>query len=278
VSALASLRTGDPDPAAESEVLGRWLLARGGIAPPGEGRVTVAPGSADDRVALDGGRLSGTACRVPWARDAELIVILVDGRLLAVRREEATIEHGSNLAGEPRDTASFDSAAAQVGGACDPGAVRARGALVRALLMAGTLERVSELTIAHAGERRQFGRPIGSFQAVQQHVVAVAQAAALVGVAADAAARRPDGFEISTAKLLANRAAVSAARAAHQVHGARGTTREHPLSELTRRLWSWRSEHGDERYWSERLGAAIVRAGADRLYPAITGGSAVLEV
>jgi len=113
---------------------------------------------------------------------------------------------------------------------------------------------------------------------VQQHVVAVAQAAALVGVAADAAARRPAGFEVAAAKLLAGRAAVTAGRAAHQVHGAIGTTRAHPLSELTRRLWSWRSEHGDERYWSARLGAGVARAGADDLYPAITGGSIVVDV
>ena len=91
-----------------------------------------------------------------------------------------------------------------------------------------------------------------------------------------ASAERP--FEIAAAKLLANRAAVTAGRAAHQVLGARGVTREHPLSLETRRLWSWRSEYGDERYWGKRLGTAAVRAGADRLYPAITAGSAELEV
>ena len=116
-------------------------------------------------------------------------------------------------------------------------------------------------------DRRQFGRPIGSFQAVQQHLVTIAQQTALAGVAADATARRPHGFEIAAGKLLANRAALTAGRAAHQVLGARGTTREHPLGALTCRLWAWRSEYGDEHHWSTRLGAAVARAGADEPLP-----------
>jgi hypothetical protein len=96
--------------------------------------------------------------------------------------------------------------------------------------------------------------------------------------AADATARRAGGFEIAAGKLLANRAALTAGRAAHQVLGALGTTREHPLGALTCRLWAWRSEYGDEHRWSTRLGAAAVRAGADGLYPAITGGSTVMSV
>ena len=150
--------------------------------------------------------------------------------------------------------------------------------MTRIALMAGALDRVYEITVRYASERHQFGRPIGSFQAVQRHLVTIAQQAALAGVAADARARRPGGFEIAAGKLLANRAALSAGRAAHQVLGARGTTREHPLGALTCRLWAWRSEYGNEHRWSTRLGAAAVRAGADRLYPAITGGSTVMSV
>jgi acyl-CoA dehydrogenase len=108
--------------------------------------------------------------------------------------------------------------------------------------------------------------------------VTTAQQAALVGVAADAAVARQGAFEIAAAKLLANRAAIVAARAAHQVHGARGTTLEHALPTETRRLWAWRSEYGDEHRWSTRLGNALGRAGADRLYPAITAGSAEVAV
>jgi hypothetical protein len=47
---------------------------------------------------------------------------------------------------------------------------------------------------------------------------------------------------------------------------------------LSRRLWAWRTEYGDDHFWSTRLGTAVAAAGADLLYPAITGGSAVLDV
>jgi acyl-CoA dehydrogenase len=275
--ALAVLRERGPDRAAESELLGGWLLAKAGL--DGEaGEVTVAPGGRHDSVGLRDGEVSGTAHRVPWARDAARVALLLDGRAMVVDLAAATIQPHVNLAGDARDTVVFDGAAARSGSGVDPDELFMRGAAARIALIAGALDRVHEITVRHANDRRQFGRPIGSFQAVQQHLVTIAQQAALAGVAADAIARRPGGFEIAAGKLLANRAALTAGRAAHQVLGARGTTLEHPLGQLTRRLWAWRSEYGDEHHWSTRLGAASARAGADSLYPAITGGSTVVSM
>jgi acyl-CoA dehydrogenase len=216
----------------------------------------------------------GTGRRVPWAREAERIVVPGVG---SFARADVEVEPGENLAGEPRDTVRFDPARAEPVGE-DDDVLFLRAALVRVTLMARALDKIRDMTVAYAGEREQFGRPIARFQAVQQHLVTVAQHAALVGVAAEAAAGRREAFEIGAAKLLANRAAAAATRAAHQVHGARGTTREYPLHEQTRRLWAWRAERGDDRYWARRIGAAAARAGADDLYPTITGGSAVLSI
>jgi acyl-CoA dehydrogenase len=275
--ALAVLRERGPDRAAEIALLGEWLLAQAGLG--GEaGEVTVAPGTGRDSVVARDGQVSGTAHRVPWARDAARVAVLVDGRAIVVDRAAITIQPHVNLAGDARDTVVFDGAVARSGPGVDPDELFMRGALTRIALMAGALYRVYEIAVRYAGERRQFGRSIGSFQAVQQHLVTIAQQAALAGAAADATARRPGGFEIAAGKLLANRAALTAGRAAHQVLGARGTTREHPLGALTCRLWAWRSEYGDEHHWSTRLGAAVARAGADSLYPAITGGSTVVSV
>ena len=61
-----------------------------------------------------------------------------------------------------------------------------------------------------------------------------------------------------------------AAAIAHQVHGAIGFTQEHSLHHLTRRLWSWRDEFGNDAEWSRRLGHAAIAAGADGLWPMIT--------
>jgi acyl-CoA dehydrogenase len=260
---LRELREQGPSPELERELLGGFALA---------------PRTRGDLVSLDGFCVSGTVGRVPSARRAERIAVTLDGGVYLVAREEVEIHPGTNLAGEERDTVVLDRAMAELRADLEPDRLLLRGALIRVALMAGALERLSSIAIAHASERVQFGRPIGRFQAVQAHLVTIAQQAALVGVAADAATAREGAFEIAAAKLLANRAAVTAGRAAHQVLGARGVTLEHPLSLETRRLWSWRSELGDERYWSRRLGAAAVHSGADRLYPTITAGSAELDV
>jgi acyl-CoA dehydrogenase len=187
----------------------------------------------------------------------------------------APVERRANLAGEPRDTLVFDRVQPEEArpAACD---LHERGALTRAALMAGALVAMARLTVAYAAERRQFGRPIAAFQAVQQHLVAVAQEASLVAAAAEGAALVPGSFEIAAAKALASRAVLTATRAAHQVHGAIGMAQEYRLHHFSRRLWAWRNEYGDERHWAAALGSAVAAAPADKLYPAITGGSAAI--
>jgi acyl-CoA dehydrogenase len=290
--ALAVLRVagrhGAPVPLAETGLLAGWLLAGAGLEV-GEDALTVVPGRPEDRLTLRDGRLSGVAHRVPWAAGVDRVVALMETDGLwfvgAVAASSVTVtERLTNLAGEPRDTVSIDGPAdvAPAAPGVDASALRMRGALTRVMLMAGALEAMSRMTVGYTAERVQFGRPVARFQAVQRLLVEGAQDAVLVGLAADAAARAAErgeaGFEVAAAKLLANQAAFTATRAAHQAHGAMGMTQEYPLHHLSRRLWAWRSEYGDERYWSARLGRAVGRAGADALYPSIAGGSTVLTM
>lgn len=269
-----------PIPLAEAGLVGGWLLGAAGIALPPDVRTVVSP-DADLRLA--GERLSGTAYRVPWGHRADHVVALVsaaDGCAVVVApRAAAAVTRGVNLAGEPRDTLTFDAVAVQVAAAppgVDAEALHERAALGRAALMAGALTAVAATTLRYTGERVQFGRPIGRFQAVQIHVVTVHQQAALVNAAVDGAVAALDrgraGFEIACAKLLADRGAQLATRAAHQAHGAMGMTREYPLQQHTRRLWAWRDEGGGDRRWASSLGAALVAAGPDGLYPAVQAG------
>jgi acyl-CoA dehydrogenase len=143
--------------------------------------------------------------------------------------------------------------------------------------MAGALQTVAEMTARYTTERKQFGKPVGTFQAVQAHVVAAAEEAALVDIAVQVAARESDRqaapFEIAAAKAVANNAARVATRAAHQAHGAMGMTQEYPLHQFSRRLWAWRAEYGDS-LWGDRLGRAAARLGSEKLYYAIADGSA----
>jgi acyl-CoA dehydrogenase len=142
--------------------------------------------------------------------------------------------------------------------------------------MSGALQTVAEMTARYTTERRQFGKPVGTFQAVQAHVVAAAEEAALVDIAVQVAGRESDrqaaSFEIAAAKAVANNAARVATRAAHQAHGAMGMTQEYPLHHFSRRLWAWRAEYGDSS-WGNQLGRAAADLGSDRLYYAIADGS-----
>jgi acyl-CoA dehydrogenase len=141
------------------------------------------------------------------------------------------------------------------------------GALMRAAQMAGALEAALSLTIAHVRERVQFGRALSQFQVVQHQLALLAEEAAAVGCAARAAcvaADRGDAeLPIAAAKLRANRAVHAATSIAHQLHGAMGFTREHALHHFTQRLWRWRSDFGNDRYWAARIGRLVTRVGAD---------------
>jgi acyl-CoA dehydrogenase len=197
-------------------------------------------------------------------------------------RSDLEIEPLTNLAGEPRDTVRFPNVPADVVGhsPVDTEQLRLRGALTRVALIAGGLERVRDTTVQYTSQREQFGKPLNRFQAVQEHLVHVAQQAALVGTAADVAGRevdRGDGrVEIACAKSLAGEGVHVATRAAHQAHGAMGMTQEYSLHQSTRRLWSWRREYGDSAFWDGYLGRLVAGRGADALYPLVTGGTAAL--
>lgn len=270
-----------PIPAAETGVLGGWLLASAGLELP-NGVVTVAPHG--DLTIADDGTVSGTATMVPWGRSAERLAVIVGGQVASVPIAAATSTiQQTALSGEPRDTLVFENAAAEVGAAppgVDTDTLRFRGALSRVAMMGGAIEKMSQLTVSYTNEREQFGRPVARFQAVQAHLVWAAQDAALARMAAEsaghAAHRGEARFEIAAAKLNCNQAATRSTKACHQAHGAMGMTQEYPLHHYSRRLWTWRTEYGGTREWSRWVGETAVSQGADRLYPLITGGSTAL--
>jgi len=148
------------------------------------------------------------------------------------------------------------------------------GALARAAQMAGGLDYLLRQASQYATERRQFGKPIGSFQVIQQNLAVLAGHAAAAGTAAANAFRAADrgdpAFEIAVAKTRVGEAAGVGASIAHQVHGAIGFTYEHALQFVTRRLWSWRAEFGGEGDWAAELGRSVCERGADALWPHLT--------
>ncbi|WP_024935559.1 MULTISPECIES: acyl-CoA dehydrogenase family protein [Actinomadura] len=254
-------------PLAETLVAGR-LLAGAGLPVP-HGPLTAMSGEVEAASDgdVDGDRggwtLTGTFRRVPWARSARRLVVLGNGLVATADPARARITEGANVAGEPRDEVVLSGVRAEAAAPSPAGApdLRRLGALARAVQLTGAMRRALDLAVRYAGEREQFGRPIGRFQAVQQMLAELAGEATVADVAVRAAVRAPDDpVAVAAAKANASRAAGAVAAIAHQVHGALGVTEEHALRQVTLRLWSWRDEYGNEAAWADELGAAITAA------------------
>lgn len=137
------------------------------------------------------------------------------------------------------------------------------GALAVAAYLVGVARVMVDQGVAYALTREQFGRSIGSFQAVKHRLadahLAVEFARPVVQVAAWAfdhgasTAQR----DISHAKVRATRAAQFAAKASLQVHGAIGYTEECDLVVWLRRTWSLATAFGDERTHRARIAACL---------------------
>lgn len=147
-------------------------------------------------------------------------------------------------------------------------------AMILSAQMAGALAAALDLSVRYTRERHQFGKPLASFQAIQQQLAVFAEEAAAADMAAAAAFRAADRgdawFEIACAKLRANQAARVSTGIAHQVHGAMGFTAEYRLQHLTKRLWAWGSECGNERHWADRIGAHVAARGHRDFWPELT--------
>src|SRR5256712_12229822 len=156
------------------------------------------------------------------------------------------VARGETLARERRDPLAFDAAPAAAAAPAGPrlpaDAVWLYGALARSAQMAGGLDYVLRQASQYATERRQFGKPIGAFQVIQQNLAVLAGHTAAAGTAAANAFRAADrgdpAFEIAVAKVRVGEAAGVGASIAHQVHGAIGFTYEHALQFVTRAPWA----------------------------------------
>lgn len=125
------------------------------------------------------------------------------------------------------------------------------GRILSTAFLLGISERALEIAVKYAGERAQFGRPIGSFQAVQ-HLVADIKVKAeglrlLVyeaswAITQGAATRRL----ASMAKFWANSTAYTATKNAHQVLGGFGVMAETDLQLFYRRAKGWMINKGDD--------------------------------
>lgn len=251
-----------PEPLLETTAVGVPLLSEAGTdAQRAEWLPRIASGEAVVTVQLGGAPLVADA---HWAD--LLLLEQPGGQLHAVPRDRlrATPQPAQDRA-RRLATVEVDIGpdTRMAGGAGAAERARDRAAAGTAALLSGVSRRLLDLAVAYAGEREQFGRPIGSFQAVQHLLadvlLAVEPARAAVAYAAYACARDlPDrAVAVSVAKAAAGDAQRVANDHALQVHGGVGFTWEHDLHLWMKRGLALEQAYGPATWHRARLAAGL---------------------
>ncbi len=283
-----------PSPYTQSGVVAATLIAAGGSAAQRERHLpALARGDRIGALALTeesasidgksitlagepGGRLSGRKLFVNDAHVADELIVATRGAsglnlfLLETRRPGITVLPMEAMAGDRPCEVRF--ADVVVGGEDVLGApghgwealrpALQAAALARAAEMVGCAQRILDIAVEHAKGRKQFGRPLGSFQAIQ-HACAdllrdVETARGLVYRAASwIDAGRDAGAEVAMAKAYAGRTAQSVARKGHQLLGAISFCEEHSLHLFHKRIVAAALDFGDPSHHLEAVASAM---------------------
>lgn len=265
----------DLSPFASGERIATWSLH----ALDGGGALT----AGEDREHL--GLVSGTRAHLPnggLATDALLDVRTEDGpRLVLLRLDQPGVSRRlEDTLDLTRDYAELELPAPGVSAShmLAPEAtaeLRRCGIVLQCAESIGVAARALAMTIEHVKQRSQFGRLIGSFQAVKHRLADMhvelrgAQVATLDAADAVQLGRSDADFAVHTAKSWTARAASMITSEAIQLHGGIGFTWEHDLHLLQRRAKANELLHGSPSWHDERLVELLL---ADR--PATTGGAA----
>jgi alkylation response protein AidB-like acyl-CoA dehydrogenase len=230
------------------EQLGRWCVPG-----PVTESIAVAPVlmADDDRAeGLASGELIATVAllpAVPRAVDADaagLILLSGDGVVSDATANEShpSVDPSRRL---------YDVSASGDGRPADVRHAYEAGALATAAQLVGAGQAMLSAAVDYAKQRTQFGRVIGSYQAIKHkladvHIALELARPLLYGAALSLAANSSDtARDVSAAKVAAAEAATLAARNALQTHGAIGFTSEHDLSLWLLRVQALRSAWGD---------------------------------
>ncbi|MEI7913371.1 MAG: acyl-CoA dehydrogenase [Mycobacteriaceae bacterium] len=238
------------------ERLGRWAVPG-----PVTESIAVAPILlADDErsAALGSGELIATLAMPPAVPRA----VAADFAGLVLLAEQGTVRDATP--GSPHDSVDptrrlFDVSPRGEGQRADTARAYEFGALATAAQLVGAGQAMLDASVQYAKQRTQFGRLIGSYQAIKHKLadvhIAVELARPLVYGAALCLAEDSSHTvrDVSAAKAAASDAALLAARAALQTHGAIGYTAEHDLSQLLLRVQALRSAWGDPSTHRRRL-------------------------
>jgi alkylation response protein AidB-like acyl-CoA dehydrogenase len=210
----------------------------------------IASGEARGAAALVRG---DEAKLVPDGDSAEVIVLCADGGVSVVERSAADVEPVATMDSTRRYARVRAGGGEPLPGEVGPGV--GAGLLAVSAELTGVAQRAMEMAVEYARDRKQFGRPIGAYQAVSHRCAQMlletegARSATYYGAwTADA---QPEELELaaSMAKAYSSDAGWRVCSSSLQVHGGIGFTWEHDLHFFLKRakvdalLWGSASEH-----------------------------------
>ena len=243
---------------------GRWDAA---------GVRTVASARDDDFV------INGTKLFVPNAHASDYMIVAArtgdaerDISLFIVARQTPGIAQSllETIASDRQSEVVFDDVVVPAsallgdlnGGWATMEKVLQWGAVGKCAEMLGGAQQVLDMTVEYAKQRAQFGRPIGSFQAVQHHCANMAtDVDASRHITYQAAWRLAEGLpaqrEVAMAKAWVSDAYRRVCALGHQCHGAIGFTKEHRMQLYSRRAKAAELQFGDADLHLETVARAI---------------------
>jgi alkylation response protein AidB-like acyl-CoA dehydrogenase len=220
--------------------------------------------SGDARYVLDGD--AATLLLVPaYTEDGVSLFEVAPEQPGVTRCAETTMDQTRSLA----RIILADAIGRKLGGRADLAPVRDFGCIALAAEQAGAAARALEMTVEYTRTRVQFGRPIGSFQALAHRMgdlhVLVQSALSVSRAAAEAAQHDPAGLALraATAKAYCSEALQAVAAEMLQLHGAIAMTWEHPAHRYFKRAHGSALLLGSPAAHLERIAAAVLDAPAD---------------
>ncbi len=178
--------------------------------------------------------VDGEAHYVLHGDEAEILLVVADGSLYEVDAADVARERTPAMDETRRlATVTFDRTPARLVGAVDLAAVRDIACAVLAAEQAGAASRALEMTVEYCGQRHQFGRPIGGFQALKHRM---ADLHVLVETARSAAYAAPESSRLAAvAKVHCSEALSTVTGEMIQLHGGIAITWEHPAHRYFKR-------------------------------------------
>ncbi|MEJ6387999.1 acyl-CoA dehydrogenase family protein [Gymnodinialimonas ulvae] len=261
-------------------LLGLRLLAAAGrdVAPVLDGQpVAVGIGELDAPYDLDGietraqaGRLTGRKSLVYGGAGAARLLIAAwsEGKLalFEVKAEDAQVTGYGMIDGGPAAEVFLDDTPGTLVLADARGALEDAldaGALALCAEALGAMEIVQGLLVDYLKTRKQFGQPIGAFQALQHRAIdlgiEIEQARSIVILAAAAEGGPEFAKRAAQAKFLVGQIARQVSEEAIQMHGGIGITWDYPLAHFAKRLVMIDAQLGDTDWHLERLMTALTQ-------------------